>query len=69
MKAKWLITGDDNFFDRLRDLMWHIEIAYTPKERIEYLNNEIIIRTVNDESEGKYILKVDNDGHYRKHKI
>lgn len=69
MKATWYIENTNAFFDKLRDLMWNIEIAYTPKERIKYLNKEFIIKITKKEAVAKYILEVDDDGHYKKHKI
>lgn len=69
MKATWYIENTNGFFDRLKDLMWHIEIAYTPKERIKYLNNQYIVKITKKEAVAKYVIEVFDDGHFRKHKI
>lgn len=69
MKTKWYISNTNESFDKLRDLMWHIEIAYTPNERIKYLNKEFVVKITKKESIAKYIIEVDDNGHFRKKKI
>lgn len=64
----WQIDGDNNTFDTLSDAMWHIMIAYTPKERIKYLKNTSIIHVVNGEAVSACELRVDDEGRVSKSK-
>lgn len=49
MKTYYQIDGDNNTFPTLRDAKWHCIIAYTPKERLRYLNDTCITKVVKDE--------------------
>ena len=43
MKRCYIIEGDNNYFDTLREAKYHIEIAYTKEEQKKYLHDTYII--------------------------
>ena len=62
MKAYYSIDGDNNVFPTLREAKWHCEIAYTPRERVRYLNGTCITKVVNDETATYTPVKVSGSG-------
>ena len=61
----WTLDGTNEAFDTLKDAKWHVEIAYTPAERMKYLRNSSICHVVNDEVVSTVSVKIDNNGNFK----
>lgn len=61
-KNYWAIDGDNNIFDTLSEAKYHCDIAYTPKERIKYLNNTEIYQIKNGELHSIVTIHTDDNG-------
>lgn len=61
-KNYWAIDGDNNTFDTLSEAEYHCNIAYTPKERIKYLNNTEIYQIKNNELYSTVTIHTDDNG-------
>lgn len=61
-KNYWAIDGDNNIFDTLSEAKYHCDIAYTPKERIKYLNNTEIYQIKNNELYSTVTIHTDDEG-------
>lgn len=61
-KDYWAIDGVNEYFNTLSDAKYHCEIAYTPKERIKYLNNTEIFQIKNNELYSTVTIHTDDNG-------
>ena len=61
----YFIDGENNIFKTLSEAKYHIYIAYTPKERIKYLNEAYIVGfDKKDEYRSYTPIKIDDEGGY-----
>lgn len=63
-KSFWTIDGINETFESLNDAKWHVEIAFTPGERMKYLRNTSISHIVNDERVSTVSVKIDDEGKF-----
>ena len=57
------IDGDNNVFRTLRDAKHHVWIAYTPNERLKYLQGSCIVKFINDEAATLTPIIVNENGY------
>ena len=62
MKQYYSIDGDNNVFPTLREAKWHCSFAYTPRERVRYLQDTCITKVVKDEVVSYTRIKVSESG-------
>ena len=62
MRTYYQIDGDNNVFPSLHEAKWHCEIAYTPRERLRYLQDTCIIKVVNEEAVSYTRVNVSESG-------
>ena len=63
--AGYFIDGENNIFKTLSEAKYHIYIAYTPKERIKYLNEACIVGFDTKNEYRSYTpIKIDDEGGY-----
>ena len=61
----YFIDGENNVFQTLSEAKYHIYIAYTPKERVKYLNEACIVGfDKKDEYRSYTPIKIDEEGNY-----
>ena len=61
-KNYWAIDGVNECFNTLSEAKYYCDIAYTPKERIKYLNNTEICHFKNNELCSTVIIHTDDEG-------
>ena len=61
----WTLDGANEAFETLNDAKWHVEIAYTPAERMKYLRNARISHIVNGECVSTVAVKIDDNGNFK----
>lgn len=61
----WTIEGLNEIFETLNDAKWHVEIAFTPKERVKYLQHTSIAHQVNDVLISTVAIKIDDNGAFK----
>lgn len=59
---KYYIYGENQMFDTLSAAKYHIDIAYTAKERIKYLQGCQIVGVKNDETVTTTEIRIDEEG-------
>ena len=57
------IDGDNNVFRTLRDAKYHVWIAYTPNERLKYLQGSYIVKFINDKASTLTPIIVNENGY------
>ena len=62
MKRYYIIDGDNNTFDTLRDAKFHIDIAYTPQEQKKYLHGTYIVGMQGDREISQTKITVTDKG-------
>lgn len=62
LKSYWVIDGDNNIFPSLWAAKYHIYVAYTPKERVKYLNGSFITHFVKDIAVSEVLITVNDLG-------
>lgn len=62
MKRYYIIDGDNNTFDTLRDAKFHIDIAYTPQEQKKYLHDTYIVGMQGDREISQTKITVTDKG-------
>lgn len=63
-KNFWTIDGINEIFESLSDAKWHVEIAFTPSERMKYLRNTNINHIVNGECVSTVSVKINDNGKF-----
>ena len=61
-KNYWAIDGVNEYFNTLSDAKYHCEIAYTPNERLKYLDNSEIYQIKDGELHSTVTIHTDDEG-------
>lgn len=64
-KNYWTMEGINEIFETLIAAKWHVEIAFSPKERVKYLQHTSIAHHVNDVIISAVAIKIDDKGAFK----
>lgn len=64
MNGYYTISGVNQQFKTLKDAKYHVYIAYTPNERIKYLNDSEIVGVKNENIFSSTTINIRDNGAY-----